>query len=120
MAGANAMEASKTRVADFIGCGENGESNATNLKDELSIQQMKATQTRKELTSAQRETLFATLKARFEKNKQRHAGLNWDRVQARLEAAKGKLWSLSEMERTGGEPDVIGQDTKTGEFIFVD
>lgn len=60
------------------------------------------------------------LQARFEQNRQRHAGLDWARVQARLEAQPGKLWSLGEMERTGGEPDVVGQDARTGEFFFVD
>ncbi len=64
--------------------------------------------------------LLKTLKARFEKNSRRHANLTWENVQARLEAAPQKLWSLGEMERTGGEPDVIGQDAATGELIFVD
>jgi hypothetical protein len=75
---------------------------------------------KKELSSKQREDLFKTLKARFEKNMGRHKGLDWAKVQARLEADAGKLGSLQEMERTGGEPDVIGQDKKTGEFIFCD
>lgn len=76
----------------------------------------------KELTPAQLEELLSTLKARFEKNRRRHEGLEWAQVQARLEAnqTSGKLWSLHEMERTGGEPDVVGQDQKTGEFIFYD
>jgi hypothetical protein len=60
------------------------------------------------------------LKARFEKNMNRHQGLEWAKVQARLEANAEKLWSLSEMERTGGEPDVVGHDKKTGEYIFCD
>ena len=75
---------------------------------------------KKELPSAQREGLLKTLKARFEKNMSRHKGLEWAKVQARLEANPEKLWSLGEMERTGGEPDVVGQDKKTGEYIFFD
>src|SRR5262245_38800392 len=74
----------------------------------------------KELKSDQREELLGTLKARFEKNMNRHKGLEWAKVQAKLEANADKLRSLIEMERTGGEPDVIGQDKKTGEFIFYD
>ncbi|HET7287643.1 MAG TPA: DUF4256 domain-containing protein, partial [Pyrinomonadaceae bacterium] len=66
------------------------------------------------------EELLKTLKGRFEKNRDRHKGLEWDKVQAKLEANLGKLWSLSEMERTGGEPDVVGHDKKTGEYIFYD
>ena len=61
-----------------------------------------------------------TVKARFEKNPNRHNGLEWPRVQARLEANAEKLWSLHEMERTGGEPDVIAQDKRTGEYVFYD
>ena len=76
--------------------------------------------TKKELTREQREQLLRTLKARFEKNMDRHQGLEWTKVQARLEASAEKLWSLSEMERTGGEPDVVGHDKKTGEYIFYD
>jgi len=72
------------------------------------------------LSAAQREQLLRTLKARFEKNTIRHQGLEWAKVQAKLEANAEKLWSLSEMERTGGEPDVVGQDKNTGEFIFYD
>ncbi len=68
----------------------------------------------------QRDALLGTLKARFEKNMGRHKGLEWAQVQARLEANPEKLWSLSEMERTGGEPDVVGLDEKTGEYIFYD
>jgi hypothetical protein len=76
----------------------------------------------KKLTSAQQDSLFSVLKVRFEKNKNRHAGLEWAKVQARLDSSAGreKLWSLSEMERTGGEPDVIGFDNKTDEYIFYD
>ncbi len=80
----------------------------------------KTNRTQKELSPAQREELLETLKARFEKNMSRHKGLEWTKVQARLEARAEKLWSLGEMEKTGGEPDVIGQDKKTGEFIFFD
>ncbi|MFL5327858.1 MAG: DUF4256 domain-containing protein [Gemmataceae bacterium] len=68
----------------------------------------------------QREELLKTLHARFEQNMNRHKGLQWAKVQARLEAHADKLCSLSEMERTGGEPDVVGQDKKTGEYIFCD
>jgi hypothetical protein len=75
---------------------------------------------KKQLSSKQREDLLAALKARFEKNLNCHKGLEWAKVQARLEASAEKLWSLNEMERTGGEPDVVGQDKKTGEYIFFD
>src|SRR5258708_2006244 len=75
---------------------------------------------KKELSPEQREELLRTLKARFEKNMNRHKGLEWDKVQAKLEANAEKLWSLNEMERTGGEPDVVGHDKKTGEYIFYD
>lgn len=75
---------------------------------------------KKELSTAQREELLGTLKARFEKNMNRHKDLEWARVQAKLEAQAEKLWSLNEMERTGGEPDVVAQDQKTGEYIFYD
>jgi hypothetical protein len=74
----------------------------------------------KKLSSQQREELLKTLKARFEKNMNRHKGLEWAKVQARLEADAKKLWSLNEMERTGGEPDVVGYDKKTGEYVFYD
>jgi uncharacterized protein DUF4256 len=72
------------------------------------------------LSSEQREELLAALKVRFEKNMNRHEGLEWAKVQARLEAGAERLWSLHEMERTGGEPDVVGQDEETGEYIFYD
>ena len=81
---------------------------------------MKSVKTKKELSAAQREELLEGLKARFEKNMNRHKGLEWAKVKARLEANVEKLWSLSEMERTGGEPDVVGQDKKTGEILFFD
>ena len=75
---------------------------------------------KKELLPKQREGLLSTLKARFEKNRNRHKGLDWATVQARLENAPEKLWSLNEMERTGGEPDLVDHDKKTGEYIFYD
>jgi Protein of unknown function (DUF4256) len=73
-----------------------------------------------ELSPKQREELLGALKERFEKNLNRHKGLEWAKVQAKLEANAEKLWSLNEMERTGGEPDVIGHDKKTGEYVFYD
>ena len=72
------------------------------------------------LSKKQREDLVRALKARFEKNMNRHQGLEWAKVQAKLEANTEKLWSLHEMERTGGEPDVVGHDKKAGEYIFYD
>ncbi|MGY0694576.1 DUF4256 domain-containing protein [Virgibacillus sp. FSP13] len=75
---------------------------------------------KKELLSEQREELLSALKARFEKNMNRHKGLEWDKVQAKLKANTEKLWSLNEMERTGGEPDVVGYDEKSDEYIFYD
>jgi hypothetical protein len=75
---------------------------------------------KKDLPREQREEVLKASKARFEKNMNRHKGLEWARVQAKLEADPEKLWSLHEMERTGGEPDVVGQDKKTGEYIFYD
>ena len=72
------------------------------------------------LPPKQREELLRALKARFEKHMNRHKGLEWDKVQAKLEANAEKLWSLNEMERTGGEPDVVSHDKKTGEYIFFD
>src|SRR5271169_4424174 len=78
---------------------------------------------KKHLSPKQREELLTALKARFEKNLNRHKGLEWAKVQSRLcgmEANAKKLWSLNEMERTGGEPDVVGQDKKTGEYVFYD
>src|ERR1019366_3185923 len=75
---------------------------------------------KKKLSPKQCEELLRALKARFEKNLNRHKGIEWSKVQAKLEANAEKLWSLSEMERTGGEPDVVGQDKKTGECIFYD
>lgn len=74
----------------------------------------------KELSPEQREKLLKTLEARFEKNMKRHKGLQWSKVKARLQSHSAKLWSLDKMEQTGGEPDVVGQDMKTGEYIFFD
>lgn len=76
--------------------------------------------TKKKLSAQQQKELIATLKTRFEKNKNRHKGMEWDKVEARLEDHPAKLWSLGEMEATGGEPDVVDFDKKTGEFIFMD
>jgi hypothetical protein len=81
---------------------------------------MKGTETKKKLSSEHREALLGTLQVRFEKNRDRHKALEWPKVQAKLEANPEKLWSLGEMERTGGEPDIVGQDKKTGEYIFFD
>src|SRR5438034_11124342 len=87
---------------------------------------MRATRSRninsnkEDLSPEQREELLRALKARFEKNMNRHKGLEWAKVRAKLETNAGKLWSLNEMERTGGEPDVVGYDKKTGEYIFFD
>jgi hypothetical protein len=81
---------------------------------------MQSVETKKQLSPEQREELLRVLKVRFEKNMNRHQGLEWDGVQAKLEANPEKLWSLHEMERTGGEPDVVGHDRQTGEYIFYD
>jgi len=89
--------------------------NRDNLKNMDKINRNK-----KELSPKQREELLKALQARFEKNMIRHKGLEWVKVQAKLEANTEKLWSLHEMERTGGEPDVVGHDKKTGEYIFYD
>ncbi|WP_336825065.1 DUF4256 domain-containing protein [Sporosarcina sp. USHLN248] len=75
---------------------------------------------KKELSMEQREELLETLKARFEKNMHRHEGLEWEKVQAKLDEQDEKLWSLNEMETTGGEPDVVGYDEQKDEFIFYD
>src|ERR1700745_3344033 len=74
---------------------------------------------KKGLSPEQCEQLIRALKARFEKNMNRHEGLEWAKIQAKLEANTEKLWSLDEMERTGGEPDVVGHDKKMGEYIFM-
>jgi hypothetical protein len=76
--------------------------------------------TKKKLSSEQRDKLLSALKARFEKNMDRHKGLEWSKVEAKLGARTEKLWSLNEMERSGGEPDVVGHDKKTSEYIFYD
>jgi hypothetical protein len=81
---------------------------------------MKRAEANKELSPKQSEELLDALKARFEKNTNRHKGFEWAKVQARLEANAHRLWSLHEMERTGGEPDVVGHDEKTGEYVFFD
>lgn len=75
---------------------------------------------KKKLSATQTGELLNILKARFEKNKNRHKGIDWAKVEAKLEAGPAKLWSLNEMEMTGGEPDVVGQDKKTGGYIFYD
>ncbi len=75
---------------------------------------------KKELSAEQTRDLLSVLKARFEKNMNRHKGVEWAKVQAKLEANPKKLWSLDDMEETGGEPDVVGHDSKTGEYIFFD
>jgi len=75
---------------------------------------------KQKLLPKQQEELLLTLKTRFEKNMNRHKGIKWDKVQAKLEANTSKLWSLGEMEKTGGEPDIVGYDKKTGEYIFYD
>lgn len=79
-----------------------------------------AKRNKNELSSGQRAELLGTFKTRFEKNMNRHKGLEWAKVEAKLEANPEKLWSLNEMERTGGEPDVVGHDKKTGEYTFYD
>ena len=81
---------------------------------------MRAQRVTKDLSPEQHKMILSALKARFEKNSNRHKGLAWDQLLARLEGNTEKLWSLHEMERTGGEPDVIGRDNKTGEYLFYD
>ena len=81
---------------------------------------MPRVETKKALSPEQREELLSALKARFEKNMKRHKGLEWAKVKAKLEANAKKLWSLNEMEKTGGEPDVVGHDKRTSEYIFFD
>jgi hypothetical protein len=92
--------------------------NMKSNKKELSPKQPRSK--RFALQRGGREALLGALKDRFEKNLNRHQGLDWAKVQARLEANAEKLWSLNEMERTGGEPDVVGQDKKSGEYVFYD
>jgi len=81
---------------------------------------MKKTNSKRELPAKQSNELLSVLKSRFEKNMKRHKGIEWSKVQEKLEANADKLWSLNEMESTGGEPDVTGYDKKTGEYIFCD
>lgn len=81
---------------------------------------MKPAEPKKDLSPNQREELLGVLQARFEKYSRRHIGIDWAKVQAQLEANPKKLWSLGEMERTGGEPDVVGHDAKMDEFLFFD
>src|SRR4051812_19172433 len=81
---------------------------------------MKTAKTKKTLSTKERETLLGTLQVRFEKNMGRHSGVEWAKVKARLETSPEKLWSLQQMESTGGEPDVVGCDQKTGEYVFFD
>src|SRR6478672_5200509 len=81
---------------------------------------MPGVERKKNLPAEKVEALLSVLKARFEKNMNRHKSLEWAKVKAKLEASAGKLWSLNEMERTGGEPDVVGRETKTGEYVFYD
>jgi hypothetical protein len=80
----------------------------------------KTARNKKELSPKEHDELLSVLKARFEKNLNRHRGVEWTKVQGKLEASPEKLWSLNEMEKTGGEPDVVGHDRKTGEYIFDD
>ena len=84
------------------------------------LPKMKGAKTKKDLSPVQMEKLFGVLHARFEANMVRHEGLFWNAVRSRLEANRGKLWSLSEMERTGGEPDVVSHDKASGEYTFAD
>ncbi len=81
---------------------------------------MKRIETKQELPPKQRDELLKAFEARFIKNMTRHPGLEWTKVKVKLEASAGKLWSLNEMEKTGGEPDVVGHDKKTGEYVFFD
>ena len=92
-----------------------------NRTDTGRMARMNATKSgKKELSPKQREELLGTLEARFEKNVHRHKGLEWAKVRAKLDADPDKLWSLNEMERTGGEPDVVALDKKAGEYVFYD
>ncbi len=81
---------------------------------------MKSDDTKTSISSKQRETLLKVLKERFQKNMNRHESLEWEKVEAKIKASREKLWSLNQMELTGGEPDVIGYDKKSGEYIFCD
>jgi hypothetical protein len=90
------------------------------LLESIPLLTLRGTMPNTTLPKKQREELLRALKTRFENNRHRHKGLEWAEVQAKLEANAGKLWSLNEMERTGGEPDVVGYDKETGEYIFYD
>jgi Protein of unknown function (DUF4256) len=90
------------------------------IKESQLIHYMRAVEARKDLTPGQREEFLGALKARFGMNMNRHKAIEWGKVRAKLEANSEKLWSLFEMERTGGEPDVVGHDKGTGEYIFFD
>jgi hypothetical protein len=93
---------------------------SANPVDSKKEAQMKDAKTKKELSPKQRDDLLKALQARFEKGMMRHEGIEWAKVKARLEASPEKLWSLGEMENSGGEPDVVGYDEKPGEFVFFD
>jgi Protein of unknown function (DUF4256) len=90
------------------------------LKGDESSKTMSRPPKKKELTPEQRKELFGILKSRFERNMSRHSGFQWAEVRAKLEASAEKLWSLNEMEETGGEPDVVGRDKQTREYVFHD
>lgn len=94
--------------------------NSKNLREATKKSTVSVVETINELSPEQLEELIMALKTRFEKNMNRHKGLEWAKVQAKLKANTEKLWTLNEMERTGGEPDVVGHDKKTGEYIFYD
>src|SRR5205085_800795 len=111
------------RQAEKNPCGGAQRSNRYETREAGAMRAAKARNingNKKNLSPEQREELLRALKARFEKNMNRHKGLEWTKVQAKLEANAEKLWSLNEMERTGGEPDVVGHDKKTGEYIYYD
>jgi hypothetical protein len=93
---------------------------AARVKTSTEHERVSALVTKRELPPEQRHTLLGVLQARFQRNMNRHQALEWATVQARLEAHPAKLWSLHEMERTGGEPDVVGRDQETGEYLFCD
>lgn len=97
-----------------------GRTKGKGLKEVTAPRSVSGMAARPELSPGQRQELLSVLQSRFERNMNRHEGLAWAKVQARLEANPAKLWSLHEMERTGGEPDVVGYDNKTREFIFYD
>jgi hypothetical protein len=98
----------------------NGRRSARETREATTMKTARAQSAKKELSAKQREELLRALKARFERNMSRHQGVEWAKVQARLEANPAQLWSLNEMEGTGGEPDVVGLDQRTGQYIFYD